>query len=174
MIRVRFRVNWSFMFSSFLPCLLFSGRASMLRHMWRMNKFSNFKICRHIYSHCPWLKKGKDEEKNESRQGESRIRHLKTIGIAAVTHLTPRLHKIHAVRMTNWPFGVFELRQARRIHDQLLPFYLVSISYSPLPLLYCTLVVVLAYIYAYRIVCLAYMNMLNKVDHNHWYILQFH
>jgi len=49
---VRLGLGLSFTFSSFLPSLLHSHRALLLRHRWRMNKFSNFKIHKHIHSHC--------------------------------------------------------------------------------------------------------------------------
>jgi len=39
-------------FGSFLPSLLHSHHALLLHHRWRINKFSNFKIYRHIHSHC--------------------------------------------------------------------------------------------------------------------------
>jgi len=40
------------MISSFLPSLLHSHHALLLRHRWRMNTFSKFKIHRHIYGRC--------------------------------------------------------------------------------------------------------------------------
>ena len=42
----------SFTFTSFLPSQLHSRLVLLLCHRWRMNKFSNFKIHRCIYSHC--------------------------------------------------------------------------------------------------------------------------
>ena len=44
--RVNFRVGL------FLPSLLHFRCVLLLRHRWHMNKFSNFKIHRCIYSHC--------------------------------------------------------------------------------------------------------------------------
>jgi len=40
------------MFTLFRPSLLHSRHALLLRHRWRINTFSNFKIHRRIYSHC--------------------------------------------------------------------------------------------------------------------------
>jgi len=51
-VRIRLGLSLSFMLSSFLPSLLHSCCALLLCHRWRMNKFSNFKIHRRIYSHC--------------------------------------------------------------------------------------------------------------------------
>jgi len=49
-VKVRFRVNLLQLhrFNQAYNCTL----VVLLRHRWHMNKFSNFKIHRHIYSHC--------------------------------------------------------------------------------------------------------------------------
>jgi len=47
---LRLGLGSSFTFTSFLPSLLHSRRALLLRHRWRMNKFSNVKIHGRIYS----------------------------------------------------------------------------------------------------------------------------
>jgi len=51
-LRLGLRLGLSFTFSSFLISLLHSSHMLLLHHRWRMNKFSNFKIHRHICSHC--------------------------------------------------------------------------------------------------------------------------
>ena len=56
----------SFTFGSFLLSLLHSHRALPSCHRWRMNKFSNFKIHRLIYSHCLFYLKVSSWEKTNS------------------------------------------------------------------------------------------------------------
>jgi len=52
MVKVRFWVYLLHLLRSTKPSLLHSRRALLLllRHRWRMNKFSNFKIHRRFYS----------------------------------------------------------------------------------------------------------------------------
>jgi len=69
------------MFGSFLPSLLHSRHALLLRHRhkWCMNKFSDFKIHRCICSHCEILGKGKSAWK-ESKATDYKCQNWATAG----------------------------------------------------------------------------------------------